>query len=48
MRGPGRAWDVVGAAQTFVRRGRQGAWERLPTLAQGRAGGIELGMAFPD
>lgn len=37
-----------GAAQTFIRWGKQGVWERLLTLAQERAGGIELGMAFLD
>ena len=37
-----------GAAQTFIRWGKQGVWERLLLLAQERAGGIELGMAFLD
>ena len=36
------------AAQTFIRWGKQGVWERLLTLAQERAGGIELGVAFLD
>ena len=37
-----------GAAQTFIRWGKQGVWERLLTVAQEHAGGIELGMAFLD
>ena len=52
----GAAWRAVpaalgtwwGAAQTFIRWGKQGVWERLLTLVQERAGGIELGMAFLD
>ncbi len=52
----GAAWRAIpaalgtwwGAAQTFIRWGKQGVWERLLRLAQERAGGIELGMAFPD
>jgi transposase len=34
------------AAQTFIRWGRLGVWERLLTMAQGR--GVQLGMAFLD
>ncbi len=37
-----------GAAQTFIRWGKQGVWERLLALAQERTGGVELGMAFLD
>ena len=40
------AWH--NAAQTFIRWGKQGVWERLLALAQKHAGGIELGMAFLD
>lgn len=36
------------AAQTFIRWGKQGVWERLLALAQERAGGVELGMVFLD
>ena len=34
------------AAQLFIRWARAGAWERLLDLAQKRAGGLELGLAF--
>ena len=52
----GAAWRAIpaalgtwwGAAQTFIRWGKLGVWERLLTLAQERAGGIELGLAFLD
>ncbi len=37
-----------GAAQTFIRWARLGVWEHLLELAQERAGGVELGMAFLD
>ena len=37
-----------GAAQTFIRWARRGVWERLLELAQARAGGVELCMAFLD
>jgi transposase len=37
-----------GAAQTFIRWAKQGVWERLLALAQARAGGVELCMAFLD
>lgn len=40
------AW--YNAAQTFIRWGKQGVWERLLALVQEHAGGIELGMAFLD
>ena len=36
------------AAQLFIRWARQGVWERLLQLAQERAGGLELGLAFLD
>ena len=45
---PSRAWDVMGAAQTFIRWGKQGDWERLLTLAQERVGGAGLGVAPSD
>jgi len=34
------------AAQTFIRWGRLGVWERLLTMAQER--GVQLGMTFLD
>lgn len=46
--GPGRAWDVVGCGADVHPLGQAGVWERLLALAQERAGGIELGMAFLD
>ena len=36
------------AAQLFIRWAELGAWERLLELAQERAGGLELGLAFLD
>ena len=36
------------AAQTFIRWAKHGTWDRLLALAQERAGGVELGMAFMD
>ena len=54
---PGRARPVVAAksqgdlhvaAQLFIRWAGLGAWERLLELAQERAGGLELGLAFLD
>ena len=36
------------AAQLFIRWAKQGAWERLLGLAQARAGGLDLGLAFLD
>jgi transposase len=36
------------AAQTFIRWARHGVWESLLELAQERAGGVDLGMAFLD
>lgn len=36
------------AAQCFNRWGRLGVWERLLSVAQERAGGADLGMAFLD
>lgn len=36
------------AAQTFIRWGKQDAWQRLLSLAQEQAGSVELGMAFLD
>ena len=36
------------AAQLFIRWAALGAWERLLELAQERAGGLELGLAFLD
>ena len=52
----GASWRAVpaefgewwGAAQTFIRWGKHKVWERLLELAQARAGGIDLGMAFLD
>ena len=42
------AFGAGGAAQTSIRWGKQGVWERLLWLAQRRAGSIDLGMAFLD
>ena len=36
------------AAQLFIRWAELGAWERLLEVAQARAGGLELGLAFLD
>ena len=36
------------AAQLFIRWAQHGAWERLLSLAQERAGGLALSLAFPD
>ena len=36
------------AAQLFIRWAKLGVWERLLELAQERAGGLELGLAFLD
>lgn len=36
------------AAQLFIRWAAHGAWDRLLTLAQERAGGLELSLAFLD
>lgn len=36
------------AAQLLIRWAELGAWERLLELAQERAGGLELGLAFLD
>ena len=36
------------AAQLFIRWARHGAWERLLGLAQERAGGLALSLAFLD
>ena len=36
------------AAQLFIRWAKLGVWERLLEAAQGRAGGLELGLAFLD
>ncbi len=36
------------AAQLFIRWAELGVWERLLELAQGCAGGLELGLAFLD
>ena len=38
----------MAAAQLFIRWAKQGAWERLLGLAQARAGGLDLGLAFLD
>ena len=45
---PAELGEWYNAAQTFIRWGKQGVWERLLALAQERAGGAELGMAFLD
>jgi transposase len=45
---PPELGDWINAAQTFIRWARKGVWERLLDLAQARAGGIDLGMAFLD
>ena len=36
------------AAQTFIRWAKHGTWDRLLALAQEKAGGAELCMAFVD
>ena len=36
------------AAQLFIRWAELGAWERLLEVAQERAGGLKLGLAFLD
>lgn len=38
----------INAAQTFIRWAKRGVWERLLELAQERAGGVDLGLAFLD
>lgn len=45
---PPELGDWINAAQTFIRWAKRGVWERLLELAQARAGGIDLGMAFLD
>ena len=45
---PPELGDWINAAQTFIRWAKRGVRERLLELAQQRAGGINLGMAFLD
>ena len=45
---PPELGDWINAAQTFIRWAKRDVWERLLELAQARAGGIELGLAFLD
>jgi transposase len=45
---PPELGEWINAAQTFIRWAKRGVWERLLELAQERAGGIDLGMAFLD
>ena len=39
---------MVAGGELFIRWAGLGAWERLLELAQERAGGLELGLAFLD